>query len=419
METERRKPTLSPALALAAVALALCAPAYAAPKYQVLHSFNGTDGSGPYGGVTFGPQGDLYGTTAGGGPCGTVFGLSPQKSDQWEEIVLYQFGIDKDGCDPWSGVTFDPAGNLYGTTIGGGGGAYDSGTVFELSPGSTGWTEKVLFAFDFNDGAKPVAGVALDDSGNLYGTTPGGGIDSGGTTFELTPTSDGWSKKTLHNFHYAINGHPAPGGSTPYAAVILDAAGNLYGTTTGGGVDCNDGEGCGTVYELTPTSGGGWKEVVLHRFHEHSKDGFIPGNGALLMDSVGNLYGTTVAGGCCGGVVFKLTPNPDGHWTETILHAFQGGAGGDLPYAGVVMDTAGNLYGTTDGGGQASGCGVIYKLAPRAKGKWKYTVLYSFYGGVDGCVPAGNLVLDKKGNLYGGTILGGSSGNGVIFEITP
>ena len=175
METERRKPTLSPALALAAVALALCAPAYAAPKYQVLHSFNGTDGSGPYGGVTFGPQGDLYGTTAGGGPCGTVFGLSPQKSDQWEEIVLYQFGIDKDGCDPWSGVTFDPAGNLYGTTIGGGGGAYDSGTVFELSPGSTGWTEKVLFAFDFNDGAKPVAGVALDDSGNLYGTTPGGG----------------------------------------------------------------------------------------------------------------------------------------------------------------------------------------------------------------------------------------------------
>ena len=156
---------------------------------------------------------------------------------------------------------------------------------------------------------------------------------------------------------------------------------------------------------------------MLHRFANSRKDGQWPGNGALFMDGSGALYGTTINGGCCGGVVYKLTPKANGRWKETILYDFQGGASGYLPYAGVVMDKSGNLYGTTDGGG-ASGCGVIYKLAPQPKGKWKYTVLYTFYGW-DGCAPAGNLVLDKKGNLYGGTILGGATGNGVIFELTP
>jgi uncharacterized repeat protein (TIGR03803 family) len=147
-------------------------------------------------------------------------------------------------------------------------------------------------------------------------------------------------------------------------------------------------------------------------------DGVTPGNGTLFIDRYGDLYGTTETGGCCGGVVFRLIPKANGQWGETILHTFQTGPSGNQPYAGVVMDKEGNLYGTTDGGG-SSGCGVIYKLAPKPKGKWKYSVLYNFSGGVDGCVPAGNLVIDKKGNLYGGTVLGGQYGQGVIFEITP
>lgn len=133
------------------------------------------------------------------------------------------------------------------------------------------------------------------------------------------------------------------------------------------------------------------------------------------MDKAGSLYGTTSGGGCCGGVVYKMTPEGDGRWQETILYEFQGGASGYEPNAGVVMDEAGSLYGTTDYGG--SGCGVIYRLAPKTNGRWEYTVLHTFEG-IDGCVPEGNLVLDQRENLYGGTVLGGTTGNGVVFELT-
>jgi uncharacterized repeat protein (TIGR03803 family) len=136
------------------------------------------------------------------------------------------------------------------------------------------------------------------------------------------------------------------------------------------------------------------------------------------MDGSGNLYGTTETGACCGGVVYELTPRGDGRWKEIIAYTFQGGALGNQPYWGVVMDKSGNLYGTTDGGG-GPGCGVIYKLAPAAKGKWKYSVLHTFGNAYDGCLPAGNLAIDGKGNLYGGTIFGGTGGYGVIFELTP
>jgi len=302
-------------------------------------------------------------------------------------------------------VILDGAGNLYGTAPYGG--VHDGGDVFELRPSQTGWTETILYSFGAhsNDAYAPSAGLVMDNMGDLYGT--------GHAVFELMPDSGGWSEKVLHRFCSWSNCRDGDG---PFAGLILDASGNLYGTTEDGGGKCGS---CGVVFELTPTTGGRWEERVLHAFDDNGKDGVTPGGGALTMDGSGNLYGTTETGGCCGGTVYKLTPNPDGRWKETILHNFKPGTGGSFPVAGVVMDKAGNLYGTTvDGGSASCDCGVVYKLSPGAKGKWTYSVLHRF-NNIDGAVPAGNLTLDDKGNLYGGTVLGGTTADGVIFELTP
>jgi len=413
--------SVSRVLTVISLALGFCVTAESAPKYKVLHSFTGTDGSGPYGGVAFGLRGELYGTTVGGGVgkcglynCGVVFQLAPHGNGKWTETVLYSFqGGSGDGSDPQGGVSFDAAGSLYGTTYGGG--TFNYGTAFELMPISGGWQESALYSFGTQngDGGQPTSGLVVGQSGNLYGTAQNGGSYDGGTVFELTPGSGGWNEAVIYEF-----GAKKGDGVRPYASLIQDTGGNFYGATLGGGNQCGS-SSCGTVFELTPLAGGGWKETVLHRFNNNGTDGITPGSGALFMDGSGSLYGTTESGGCCGGVVYKLTPRSGGRWKETILYDFKMGASGWLPGAGVVMDKSGNLYGTTDGGGNSSGCGVIYKLAPQPKGKWKYTVLYTFSGGNDGCIPAGNLVLDKKGNLYGGTVLGGTTGNGVIFELTP
>jgi uncharacterized repeat protein (TIGR03803 family) len=198
----------------------------------------------------------------------------------------------------------------------------------------------------------------------------------------------------------------------------MDAAGNLYGTTTHGGNLGRCGGGCGTVYELSPTANGDWEEHVLHRFGG-VYDGAFPEDESLVVDKTGAVYGTTDVGGRRGyGTVFKLSRKA-GRWKETILHNFANDTGGSNPAAGVVMDKSGNLYGTTVGGGDPNcGCGVMYKLAPRPHGKWKYAVLHTFVGS-DGAEPAANLILDSKGNLYGTAQLGGSGHNGVAFELTP
>ena len=233
------------------------------------------------------------------------------------------------------------------------------------------------------------------------------------SAFELTLGSNGWRAAELHSFT-GQNGD----GSGPYAAPILDAAGNVYGTTEhGGGGGC--GGGCGTAYELRPMPEGKWKESILHKFDVHPGDGAFPGVGALVLDSAGRLYGTTDVGGATGnGTIYRLTPQSGGHWKETILYSFKGGASGQEPSAGVVMDEAGNLYGTTIGGGSGCDCGVVYKLAPGKNGKWTYTVLHTFVGS-DGAEPDANLIVGDKGNLYGTTATGGSGGYGVVFEITP
>jgi uncharacterized repeat protein (TIGR03803 family) len=422
VQTQRWELSLSRTLATAALTLGFCATLQGASKYEVLHNFTGgADGDGNQG-VAVDKNGNVYGASAGGGTqncrggCGLIFQLSRNAEGKWKDKILYSFQGGDDGAAPFARPLLDTSGHLYGTANAAG--AHDAGTAFELTPGSKQWTEQTLYSFcpkigksGCTDGGGTQAGLTQDAEGNLYGTKSGGG-GYGGAVFELTPNSGSWDELMLHTF-----GVKKGDGDGPYADPILDAAGNLYGTTQGGGNQCGSST-CGTVYELTPLAGGGWKETVLFRFDDNGKDGITPGAGALLMDSSLNLYGTTEGGGCCGGVVYKLTPKSGG-WKETILYAFLGGQSGNQPYAGVVMDKSGNLYGTTDGGGGPNGCGVIYKLAPAGKENWKYSVLHTFGRVGDGCVPAGNLAIDGKGNLYGGTVLGGTKGYGVVFELTP
>jgi len=426
MTAEQRKPELRLALALAATVMTLCLSARATTSYKVLYDLPYPDmGVAP--GVTVDKEGNVYAATGNGGTgkdcgeygCGLIFELTPQPGGKWTYSLVHDFIGTWDGGGPNGNFAVDDAGNLWGATVGGGEGERKGGNVFELSPGGDGWTMTVLYRLCNQQGCllAPRSGLVRDIAGNLYGTTPEGGVHEGGGGFEVSPGPDGkWTGHVLHQFP-SFSGD----GSGPYAGLIIDTAGNLYGTTSYGGTGCL-GEGCGTVYELSPESGGKWKETVLHRFDNNGTDGYFPGAGALFMDSSGSLYGTTEVGGHTslgGGTVFKLTRLANGSWKENILHNFPGGSGGDLPTAGVVMDKAGNLYGTTGAGGGPNGCGVIYKLAPAAKDIWKYSVLHTFGRVGDGCLPSGNLVIDSNGNLYGGTIFGGTHGNGVVFELTP
>jgi uncharacterized repeat protein (TIGR03803 family) len=425
------------ALAIFAVSL-LVTSSWAATNWneKVLHRFNdnGTDGWAPLSGLVIDAAGNLYGTTTSGGaydPYGAAFELSPTVGGGWSETVLHNFNDNgSDGWDPQSGLIFDAAGNLYGTTASGG--TYNGGTVFELSPmPGGGWTEIVLYSFGNGmDGAGPGYGsLIFDAAGNLYGTTSTGGTfecpNLGcGTVFKLTPTVGGaWTETVLYDFHNGSDGH------IPRASLIFDTAGNLYGTTEEGGTgNCLDGQthGCGTVFELTPTLGGEWTETVLHDFGSGT-DGRNPIAG-LIFDAAGNLYGTTLGGGAYtnDGTVFELSP-AGGGWTETVLHSFnEQGSGGYGPSTGpLLFDAAGNLYGTVGAGGAYFG-GTAFKLTPTVGGAWTDTVLYSFGNGTDGNSPSTGLTFDAAGNLYGTTFYGGTypcgqqlRGCGTVFELTP
>lgn len=396
----------------AIVAVLLVAPAaWAAPKFKVIHAFGNThDGAGTWGSLLLDKKGDLYGTTTGGGffGWGTAFRLSPRSNGEWTETILHSFDRNGyDGYESTANLTFDAQGNLYGTTAYGG--TYDAGTVFELVRGAGEWTEKILYSFGTlrNDGFEPYAGVVVSPTGSLFGTTP----HDPGNVFELTPGSDGWSESVLDDFSRQRHD-----GNGPFAGVILDPDGNLYGTTEYGGV-----HNAGVVYELMPKAGGEWKERVLYDFcpagPPNCRDGATPGVGVPAMDRSGNVYATTAGGGCCGGTIFKLVPHADGQWEHDVLYEFKGGNRGFGPGAGVVRDKAGNLYGTTIYGGKY-GNGVVYELSPEKNGKWKYTVLHTFIYS-DGAQPDANLILDDKGNLYGTAATGGEYGDGVAFELTP
>jgi len=384
------------------ITLALTSGAWAQTKFKTLYRFKGAkDGASPVAGLIFDQAGNLYGTTYAGGAynSGTVFKLTPRSSGGWSERVLYSFTSIYEGR-PMASLIVDAAGNLYGTTTGG------YCTVFKLTRKPDGiWKESVLY----NAGAGgSLGGLIFDQAGNLYGTTAQG--DSGwGSVFELIPNANGsWTEKTLDTFKDGKRGR------YPRAGLIFDQAGNLYGTTIGGG------GGCGIVFELKPGSDGSWSEKVLYAFR-CGKDGQEP-FGAVMFDAAGNLYGTTAyGGGYFGGIAFELTPNTDGTWTKSLIHGF--GKHGEQPHGGLVFDAAGNLYGTTVEGGHLDdcgyGCGVVFKLTAETDGIWPEKELHSFNDGKDGAYPDAGLIFDAAGNLYGTTAGDGTTTFGSVFEITP
>jgi uncharacterized repeat protein (TIGR03803 family) len=385
-------------LLLVLFVLTIAQSVWCAPTYKVLHAFSGgSDGGGLWGSLTLDAEGNVYGATA----ADTIFELSPRLDGKWRFQVLCTLN---EGSFANGGMIFDSAGNLYGTTQVGG--PYDDGVVFELSPERDGWKETVLTDFPRGVPAgSPWDGPIMDSAGDLYG--------AGGSAFELSAGAGGWNLGILHEFT-CRNGD----GCEPYAGLVMDAAGNLYGTTAHGGGSNRCGAGCGTVYELSPKSDGRWKETILYNFGG-AGDGVFPSLGALAIDSAGNLYGAAGGGNTGDGVIFRMSRGSNDHWKETVLYNLKGGANGDHPGGGVIIDKAGVLYGTTIAGGDPNcGCGLVYKLAPGKNGKWTYTVLHTFIGS-DGAQPDANLILDNKGNLYGTTATGGTGGYGVAFELTP
>ncbi len=418
------------------VTLALVPGACAQSTYKTLHKFMtaGADGKLPLAGLIFDAAGNLYGTTYVGGNhgYGAVFKLAPNANGSWTESVLHNFTVGADGGFPLVGLILDQAGNLYGTARYGGGGpsscySWACGVVFKLTPNAEGgWTESVLYSFcsltNCTDGAEPEAGLIFDQAGNLYGTTTYGG-NSGcnghtcGLVFKLTPNAEGgWTESVLYSFCSLTN---CSDGALPAAGLIFDAAGNLYGTTEYGGAGGLFGGG--TVFELTPQTGGGWTETVLHSFCADCSDGQYPAAG-VIFDAAGNLYGTTEYGGATSaGIVFKLTANQDGTWREDVLHTFTGGKDGNEPQAGLIFDAAGNLYGTTQFGG-GGGEGVVFKLTANSNGGWHEKVLHAFLDRPGGWPNAG-VIFDTAGNLYGTAsdyFVGGCYGAcGSVFEITP
>ena len=388
-------------------------------QFKVLHAFgSGEDGAGVWDSVTLDAHGNVYGTTSGGGAykAGTAFRLAPGSNEHWSEAILHSFlSRPHDGAGPLGGVVLGPSGRLYGATQVGG--VYSAGTVFEMGSGSRGWKEATLYSFGNHDLACcPWGSLILGPEGDLYGT--------GGSAFELSPSPTGWTETILRDFT-GKNGD----GYLPRAGPIMDPAGDLYGTTMYGGGSSECDNGCGTVWELEPSlsqdisRGKVWKERILHRFGFAQGDGAFPGLGRLALDRQRNIYGTTDSGGAYGaGIVFELkhVAGPSGDlWAETILHSFAQDGNGFEPSGGVIVDNAGNLYGTTIAGGSPNcGCGVVFKLSPKADGTWKYTLLHTFIGS-DGAQPDANLTLGPDGNLYGTAATGGAGGGGVVFQLTP
>ena len=414
------------------------------PTEKLLYSFGATsaDGDVPLANLVADSKGNLYGTTKYGGPndisysgntttAGTAFELSPATGGGWTEKVIYNFGATtSDGALPIANMIFDANGNLYGTTLAGG--SYGLGTAFELSPGTGGtWTEKILYSFgtSLSDGKSPEAGLVFDGKGNLYGTTNIGGTSDTtfgggyGTVFELSPGTGGtWTEQVLYNFSYLSQ----TDGYFPASTLVFDASGNLYGTTTDGG-SAQDLQGGGTIFELSPVGGGGWTEQVLYNFGGGSPQGFVI-DGGVVLDAAGNLYGTAHSGGNgfgLDGTLFELSPGSGGTWSFQVLHSF--GAyetDGINPVAGLVFDATGDLYGTTYAGG-ANGYGTVFEMSPQTGGGWVENVVHSFnLSATDGANPAASLILDASGNLYGTTAYGGANGpnntgtlGGTVFEL--
>jgi uncharacterized repeat protein (TIGR03803 family) len=331
------------------------------------------------------------------------------------EEVLYSFAGQGDASHPLVGLIADSAGNLYGTT------EFNSsskaGAVFELFPPTKqggSWTESVLYTFQGgSDGSWPMASLVMDKKGNLYGTTSYGGANNAGTIFQLTPPAQKggkWTESTLFSFNGTTNGQN-PWGLT------FGPTGGLFGVTQGGG------NGCGTAFELIHKANGTWAQSVIYSFQAGNNDGCVPDmrGGNLAIDKSGDFYGTTSEGGQFNhGTIFELIPplQKGGSWTESVLYNFNDAEDGDPGYGGLIFDSVGNLYGTTESGGQHGG-GTVFELSPAQGGGWKKTVLHSFGAKGDGTAPSAGLVFDAAGNLYSTTVSGGQYGQGIVFQLTP
>lgn len=356
----------------------------------------------PFGPLLFDSSGDIYGAAPGGGPIpggyGTVYELV-NSSGNYTQTILHTFGGTGDGLNPYGGVIMDSAGNLYGTTNKGG--SAGNGTAFELVNSGGSYTEKILYSFGAtaSDGANPESPLLMDSAGNLFGTTTAGGTAGLGTVFELVNAVGTYTEKVLYSF-----AGPPSDGEGPLA-LLMDSSGNLYGATSAGGS-----KNQGAIYELVNTSGN-YSEKLLYSFAGPPNDGVYP-NG-LIMDSSGDFYGTTGAGvasvNCCG-TVFELV-NSSGNYTEKVLYSFTGGSDGSGPSGALILDATGKFYGTTNPSN-----GTVFELT-NSSGSYAAYPLHAFAGSPNDGVLPDSLILDSAGNLYGATGDGGLSGYGTVFEI--
>jgi uncharacterized repeat protein (TIGR03803 family) len=396
------------------ILISLSTTAAWAQTYKVLHQFNPHNGDGyfPEGGVVLDHQGNLYGTTGDGGlqiclaqGCGTVWQLTPDPDGSWTENLIHRFD-GSDGAFPANTPIFDAQGNLYGTAATRG--SYGLGAIFQVMPNGGGWTEFTLHQFTGGwDGAgNPGSQLSIDTAGHVYGSTASGGTYGHGVVFTLVGPDPG--EIVLHAFTGGADG------ATPLGPLTFDASGNIYGTAAAGGL------GYGLIFKLTPNQfKAGWTETVLYAFTYQDR---IQPSGGVIFDAIGNLYGTTAYGGDRNlGAVYKLTSHADDSWSSSLLYSFTGPPDGQEAYTPLIFDHAGNLYGTTNGGGPQLD-GTVFELTPSAGGTWTETILYGFTGGADGGAPLYGVIMDNAGNLYGTTPLGGlvpRGPAGVVFEITP
>jgi hypothetical protein len=412
------KPLSKWMLFMLASTVALTGIAQSQSHFRTLYAFKGgADGATPTDPLVQDSSGNLYGTTFYGGNktspkscvnlCGTVFELSPTLSGGWQKNGLYAFAGRSDGGNPQGPMAIDAAGNLYGTTR--------RLTDFKLSPTTSGpwiqsniWGEVVYLGSGwFPDG------LVWGPDGNLYGVA----YSSGGDTivYELSLSGGTWTFTPLHFFSYDEE-------RTPYnSALLVDGDGNLFGTIAqlGEKGTCQLSQGCGAIYELSPGSGGTWSVKV--RYLSKPEHGFEPA-GPLVKDSDGNIFGTTLLGGADGdGIMFEISSQTDGQWKESILHSFNGTKGSSP--TGLISDGNGGFYGTTLYGGNSNctnGCGVLFHITQTPQGGWAQTVLHYFSGGYDGSLP-NQIIRDASGNIYGTTQMGGNAvcECGTVFELTP
>jgi uncharacterized repeat protein (TIGR03803 family) len=400
---------------LAVIAAALVLPSAGQTiKLKVVHDFGSSqDGNHPSGSLFLDSKGNLYGVT-GGGPGeyanGIAFELTPQKNGSWQESTVHTFA-SIDGS-PWGAFVADAMGNLYGSTVGG---PVSNSEAYELSPGPSGWNFNVVYT----DGAGP--GLLMDKAGDLYGSIGLGDYFGLGAMGELSPGLSGWTYTQLYSFTCQPS---CADGYDPLDPPIWDLKGNLWGTMYEGGIGqpaCPSAFGCGVIYVMTPNGDGTWTYHVMHRFASSPNDGQRPVAG-LVMDAAGNFYGTTEGGGPHGcGTIFKFGYS-NGRWRGTLLYGFPDNFLGCYPEGTLARDGAGNLYGMAQGGANSCGglsCGVVYRLAPQSNGTWKYVVLVNLGETTGGVLPFYGLTLDGKGHLFGVTSSFGQYGGGTAFEITP